>query len=227
MNKLLFPINHLSIISNEHEVEETHANNNIDKHTLNEAEAKEAVRTLINWAGDNPSRSGVLETPKRVLKSYGEIYGGYKIDPIEYLNKTFDEVHDYCEPVIVSDINFFSTCEHHMLPFFGVAHVGYIPKERVVGLSKLCRVVNGYSRRLQVQERLTQQIADALCAGLATDGVAVVIEAVHMCMSIRGARSENSRTTTMALRGGFKNDPNLEERFFRTISRNNGIKLWK
>lgn len=178
--------------------------------------ARAAVETLISYAGDNPLRPGLVDTPRRVTEAFAELFGGYGQDPLEYLERTFEDANGYNQPVIISGITFQSTCEHHMLPFMGVAHVAYIPKDRVVGLSKLCRVVHAYAKRLQMQERLTQQIADCISAGLDTSGVAVILEAYHTCMMIRGVQSEQARTTTMILRGAFEEDPRLEDRLMRT-----------
>jgi GTP cyclohydrolase I len=180
--------------------------------------ARAAVETLISYAGDNPHRPGLVDTPRRVTEAFKELFAGYSQNPIEYLEKTFEDANGYNQPVIVSGITFQSTCEHHMLPFMGVAHVAYIPKDRVVGLSKLCRVVQAYARRLQMQERLTQQIADCISTGLDTSGVAVILEAYHTCMMVRGVQSEQARTTTMILQGAFEEDPRLEGRLMRAVN---------
>jgi GTP cyclohydrolase I len=167
--------------------------------------AEAAVRTLIAYAGDDPAREGVLDTPKRVVDAYEEIFQGYRECPAEVLDKTFSETGGYDDFVLVKDIGFNSHCEHHMMPFFGKAHVAYIPTDRVVGLSKLARLVDVFAKRPQVQERLTTQIADALVAGLEARGVIVVIEAEHLCMTMRGVRKAGARTITSAVRGQMHN----------------------
>ena len=169
-------------------------------------EAEEHVRALLRLIGDNPDREGLIETPARVVRSFEEYFSGYGQEPAEHLERTFDEVQGYDELVLVSDIDVYSHCEHHMVPFVGKAHVGYIPKGRVVGLSKLARVVDLYARRLQVQEKLTVQIAEAIENTLAPQGVAVVLQCQHFCMCYRGVRKAGSWTTTSRLRGIFLND---------------------
>ena len=168
------------------------------------AQAEAAVRTLLAWAGDDPDREGLLETPARVVRAYEEFFAGYDADPDVVLAKTFGEVDGYEEMVVVRDIRLESHCEHHMVPFVGVAHVAYLPRGRVVGLSKLARVVEAYAKRLQVQERLVGQIADAIVDRLEAAGVLVVIEAEHLCMSMRGVQKPGSMTTTSAVRGLLK-----------------------
>ena len=155
-------------------------------------EAEAAVRTLIEWAGDDPDREGLLETPARVARSYRELFNGYETDPRAYLERTFEEVGGYDELVVLSDIPVVSFCEHHMLPVIGRAHVGYLPTDRVVGISKLARVVHGFARRLQIQEKLTAEIADAIEEILKPKGVGVVIEAEHNCMTLRGVNTPGS-----------------------------------
>lgn len=179
-------------------------------------EAEEAVRTLIAWAGDDPRREGLLDTPARVARAYREFFRGYEQDASEILSRTFDEVEGYDEMVLVRDISFESHCEHHMVPFTGVAHVAYLPSGRVVGLSKLARLVDMYSKRLQVQEKLTAQIATALDEILHPRGVAVRIEAEHECMTSRGVQKRGSRTITQRLLGRFREDPALREEFARS-----------
>jgi len=177
---------------------------------LSEAErqqAEEHVRALLQLIGDNPDREGLLETPARGVRSFEEYFSGYGQDATEHLGRTFDEVQGYDELVLVSDIDVYSHCEHHMVPFVGKAHVGYIPKGRVVGLSKLARVVDLYARRLQVQEKLTVQIAEAIETTLAPQGVAVVLQCQHFCMCYRGVKKSGSWTTTSRLRGIFLQDP--------------------
>ena len=164
-------------------------------------EAEAAVRTLIAWAGDDPSREGLLETPARVTKAYGELFAGYDQDASEVLSKTFKEVGGYDDLVLVKGIPFYAHCEHHMVPFFGKAHIAYLPHDGVVGLSKLARLVEVYARRLQTQETMTAQIIDAINENLGPRGAAVMLEAEHMCMTMRGVRKPGSRTVTSAVRG--------------------------
>jgi len=184
-----------------------------------QAEAEAAVRTLIEWAGDDPHREGLLETPKRVTKSYRELFGGYETDPREYLERTFEEVGGYDEMVVLRDIRVVSFCEHHMLPVIGRAHVGYLPTNRVVGISKLARVVHGFARRLQIQEKLTGEIAEAIQDILKPKGVAVLIDAKHECMTTRGVHHPNVSTITTQFSGVFKSDKELRERFLRLAGR--------
>ena len=183
--------------------------------TQDEAEA--AVRTLIRWAGDDPNREGLLETPKRVVKAYRELFAGYEADPREYLERTFEEVGNYDELVVLRDIRVVSFCEHHMLPFLGKAHVGYLPSERVVGISKLARVVNGFARRLQIQEKLTAEIAEAIQAILKPKGVGVVIVSEHSCMTMRGVNTPGSRLTTSSLLGVVRDDPRTRQEFLELV----------
>lgn len=174
-------------------------------------DAQDAIRTLIEFAGDDALREGVLDTPARVARAYGEWFSGYKTDPEEYLLKTFDEVEGYDDVVMLRDIDLVSTCEHHMAPIIGKAHIAYLPDRRIVGLSKIVRVVDGLARRLQVQERLTQQIAKTIENGLKPRGVAVVIEAEHFCMRTRGVRREGVITTTKTFTGAFHHQPERSE----------------
>ena len=176
-------------------------------------QAEAAVRTLIAYAGDDPAREGVLETPKRVVDAYGEIYGGYNECPAEVLDRTFSETGGYDDFVLVRDIHFNSHCEHHMMPFMGKAHIAYRPVKRVVGLSKLARLVDVYARRLQTQEHLTSQIATAINEILQPKGVAVMLDAEHMCMSLRGVEKHGASTLTTQFLGSFKDDPNEQVRF--------------
>lgn len=169
-------------------------------------EAEEAVRVLLRWAGDNPAREGLLDTPKRVVDAYSELFAGYAADPAEVLGRTFEEVAGYDEMVLVRDIPFFSHCEHHMVPIIGKAHVAYKPDGRVLGLSKIARIVEVFGRRLQTQETMTAQIADAIDTNLGPKGVAVVIEAEHMCMAMRGVQKQGSMTLTMSFTGIYKTD---------------------
>jgi GTP cyclohydrolase I len=180
-------------------------------------EAEAAVRVLIAYAGDNPDREGVLETPKRVVAAYDELYSGYRECPIEVLDRTFSETADYDDFVLVRDIAFNSHCEHHMMPFFGRAHVAYRPVDRVVGLSKLARLVDVYAKRLQTQEHMTAQIAVAIDEVLRPRGVAVMIEAEHMCMSVRGVGKSGALTVTTQFRGSFREDANEQVRFITAV----------
>jgi len=182
-------------------------------------EAMEAVRTLIAWAGDDPTREGLLETPHRVTKAYGEFFAGYEQDPKEILQKTFKEVGGYDDIVLVKDIPFSSHCEHHMVPFVGKAHIAYLPHDGVVGISKLARLVEVFSRRLQVQENLTAQIIDAINEHLNPRGAAVMLEAEHMCMSMRGVRAHGAMTVTQRFTGVFAEDRNEQDRFFAMVNR--------
>lgn len=175
------------------------------------------MRTLIRWAGDNPDREGLLETPKRVAKSYRELFQGYEVEPREYLEKTFEEVGGYDELVVLKNIRFVSFCEHHMLPVVGVAHVGYLPTDRVVGISKLARVVRGFARRLQIQEKMTSDIANAIQDVLRPHGVGVVIEAEHSCMTMRGVDVPGASLSTSCLLGTVREDPRTREEFLRLV----------
>ncbi len=186
-----------------------------DRPTREQAEA--AVRTLIAYAGDNPAREGVLETPGRVVEAYEEMFRGYREVPADVLDKTFSESEAYDDFVLVRDIGFNSHCEHHMMPFFGKAHVAYRPVDRVVGLSKLARLVDVYAHRLQTQEHMTAQIVTAIDEILKPRGVAVMIEAEHMCMSIRGVTKPGALTVTTQFRGSFRDDPNEQVRFLTSI----------
>jgi GTP cyclohydrolase I len=179
-------------------------------------QAEEAVRTLILWAGDDPSREGLADTPRRVAKAYREFYKGYHEDAHEVLERVFEEVEDYKDMVLVRDIPFYSHCEHHMVPFVGKAHIGYYPSKGVVGLSKLARIVDVYARRLQTQETMTAQIAQVIDKVLKPRGVAVLIEAEHMCMSMRGVQKQGSSTMTTQYTGIFK-DPVEQVRFFTMV----------
>jgi GTP cyclohydrolase IA len=182
-----------------------------------QADAEAAVRVLIEWAGDAPEREVLLETPARVARSYRELFAGYESDPREYLAKTFEEVAGYDELVILKDIPVVSFCEHHMLPFIGRAHVGYLPANRVVGISKLARVTRGFARRLQIQEKLTAQIAHAICDILKPKGVGVVIVSEHSCMTMRGVNTPGTRLTTSHLLGEVRDDPRTRQEFFDLV----------
>jgi GTP cyclohydrolase I len=181
------------------------------------AEAEEAVRTLIAWAGDDPDREGLLDTPRRVAKAYGEFYAGYEQDPQTILKRTFKEVGGYDDIVLVRDIPFSSHCEHHMVPFVGKAHIAYLPHDGVVGLSKLARLVDVFARRLQTQENLTAQIIEAINDHLGPRGAAVMLEAEHMCMSMRGVQTHGVSTITHRFTGVFAEDRNEQDRFFSMV----------
>ena len=180
-------------------------------------EAEEAVRTLILWAGDDPDREGLIETPNRVVRSYNEFYAGYDQDPEQVLMKTFEESGGYDEMVLIRDISIDSHCEHHMVPISGKAHVAYIPNNRVVGISKLARVVEIFSKRLQIQEKMTVDIATTIDRVLKPQGVAVVIEASHQCMTTRGIRKPGADTVTSQMLGSFRDDPSTRREFFAMI----------
>lgn len=182
-----------------------------------QAEVENAVSVLLRWTGDNPDREGLLETPKRVAKAYREMFGGYDEDPAEELGRVFEEVAGYDDLVLIRDIPFYSHCEHHMVPIIGKAHVGYLPNGRVVGLSKIARVVDIFARRLQTQEAMTAQIAAAIQDTLDPRGVAVVIEAEHMCMAMRGIRKQGSSTLTSTFTGAFRNHPEEQARFMMQL----------
>jgi GTP cyclohydrolase IA len=182
---------------------------------VSQTEAEAAVRTLLRWAGDDPDREGLLDTPARVARSYRELFAGYEVDPREYLERTFEEVGGYDELVVLKDIRFVSFCEHHMLPVVGRAHVGYLPTDRVVGISKLARVVHGFARRLQIQEKMTSEIALAIHEVLRPQGVGVVIEAEHSCMTLRGVNTAGSSLSTSHLIGVVRDDPRTREEFMR------------
>ena len=189
----------------------------VSQSSVSLADAEAAVRTLIEWAGDDPGREGLLDTPARVARSYRELFAGYEVEPRAYLERTFEEVGGYDQLVVLKDIRFVSFCEHHMLPVVGVAHVGYLPTDRVVGISKLARVVRGYARRLQIQEKLTSQIATAIEEVLRPQGVGVVIEAEHSCMTLRGVDAPGASLTTSALLGVVRDDARTREEFLRLV----------
>ncbi len=182
-------------------------------------EAEAAVRTLIAWAGDDPTREGLLDTPRRVTKAYGEFFSGYDDDAGTILSKTFKEAGGYDDIVLVKDIPFSSHCEHHMVPFVGKAHIAYLPHDGIVGISKLARLVEAFSRRLQVQEVLTAQIIDAVNEHLNPRGAAVLLEAEHMCMSMRGVRAHGATTVTQRFSGVFAEEKAEQDRFFEMIRR--------
>ena len=182
-------------------------------------EAEGAVRTLLKWAGEDPDRQGLLDTPSRVVRSYEEFYAGYSFDPNEILSRTFDETHGYDEMVLMRDIRFESHCEHHMAPIIGVAHVAYIPEQRVVGISKLARVVEIFAKRLQIQERFTVQIAEAINDTLSPIGVGVVIEAEHECMTTRGIQKPGVSMVSSCMLGSFREDPATRAEFMSMIGK--------
>ena len=183
-------------------------------------EAIEAVKTLIRWAGDNPEREGLSETPKRVIKSYKDFFSGYELDAREILSKQFKEVDGYDEMIILKNIRLESHCEHHMVPFIGNAHVGYLPRKKVVGLSKLARLVEVFAKRLQIQEKLTAQIANAIDEVLQPKGVGVIIEASHLCVSTRGIHKHESKMVTSRMLGSFRNDQATRKEFLDLIGFN-------
>ncbi len=181
-------------------------------------QVEEAVKTLILWAGDDPNREGLLQTPSRVAKSYKEFFSGYLTDPKEILCRTFKEVADYDEMVVLKDIEFESHCEHHLVPFIGKVHIAYLPDKKVVGISKLARLVDIYSKRLQIQEKMTAQIAGTLNDILQPKGVAVVVEAVHQCMTTRGVHKRGVVMQTSQMLGRFRSDPRTRQEFFNLVS---------
>ena len=185
----------------------------------NRAEAEAAVRTLLRWAGDDPLREGLAGTPERVVRAYEEFFAGYGQDPVEILQRTFEETGGYDEMVLLRDIRFESHCEHHMAPIIGVAHVAYLPKTRVVGISKLARIVEIYARRLQIQEKMTAQIANAIDTVLQPHGVAVVIEATHQCMTTRGVHKPGTSMVTSRMLGVFRDDPKTRREFLGMIGK--------
>jgi GTP cyclohydrolase I len=181
--------------------------------------AEDAVRTLIRWAGDDPTREGLLDTPARVVRAYEEFFAGYLEDPVQILSRTFAEVDGYDEMIVLSDIRFESHCEHHMVPIIGKAHVAYLPDRRVVGISKLARLVDIYARRLQIQEKMTVQIADTLNGVLEPKGVAVVIEAAHQCMTTRGVHKPGATLITSRMLGAFRSNSTTRREFLAMIGR--------
>ena len=193
-------------------------NKNLDQKQISDKEAEEAFRTILTWMGEDPNREGLLETPKRVIKAFKEYFKGYKEDPTKVLDKTFGDVEGYDDMVVQKNISVQSHCEHHMAPIIGKAHVAYIPKERVVGLSKLARVVEVFSKRLQTQERLTMQIANTLMESLDAKGVAVTIDSTHQCITMRGIKKEQATTVTNYYLGQFKEDLSYQNRYLRFIS---------
>ena len=191
----------------------------LETNKVSDKEAEEAFKTILTWIGEDPNREGLLETPKRVVKAFKEYFGGYNEDPNKILDKTFGDVDGYDDMVIQKNISVQSHCEHHMAPIIGIAHVAYIPNERVVGLSKLARVVEVFSKRLQTQERLTMQIANTVMEALDAKGVAVTIDSNHMCMTMRGVKKEQATTVTNYYLGQFKEDLSYQNRYLRFISK--------
>ena len=191
---------------------------NKDQKKISDKDAEEAFKTILTWMGEDPNREGLLETPKRVVKAFKEYFKGYKEDPNQVLDKTFGDVEGYDDMVIQKNISVQSHCEHHMAPIIGKAHVAYIPRDRVVGLSKLARVVEVFSKRLQTQERLTMQIANTLMQSLDAKGVAVTIDSTHQCMTMRGIKKEQASTVTNYYLGQFKDDLSYQNRYLRFIS---------
>ena len=191
----------------------------LDTKKVSDKEAEEAFKTILTWMGEDPSREGLLETPKRVVKAYKEYFAGYSKDPNKILDKTFGDVEGYDDMVVQKNVSVQSHCEHHMAPIIGIAHVAYIPNERVVGLSKLARVVEVFSKRLQTQERLTMQIAKTIMESLDAKGVAVTIDSTHQCMTMRGIKKETATTVTNYFLGQFKEDLGVQNRYLRFISK--------
>ena len=190
----------------------------LNRPTVQEAEA--AVKVLIAWAGDNPNREGLLETPKRVVNAYREFFSGYDINPEEVLGKTFEEIEGYDDIVLLKNMRMESHCEHHMVPFIGKAHIAYIPNKKVVGISKIARLLDVYGKRLQTQETMTAQIADTINKVLKPKGVAVLIDAKHQCMTTRGIHKIDTTTITKRMLGSFKTDPEMEKKFLAMIAIN-------
>jgi GTP cyclohydrolase I len=199
-------------------VEETN-NKILDAKKVSDKEAEEAFKTILTWIGEDPNREGLLETPKRAVKAFKEYFAGYEENADKILEKTFGDVEGYDDMVVEKNISVSSHCEHHMAPIVGTAHVAYIPNKRVVGLSKLARVVEVFSKRLQTQERLTMQVAKALMTSLDAKGVAVTIDAAHQCMTMRGIKKENATTVTNYFLGQFKEDLNIQNRYLKFISK--------
>ena len=194
-------------------------NNDQEIKKVSDKEAEDAFKTILSWMGEDPSREGLVETPKRVVKAFKEYFKGYKENPNEILEKTFGDVEGYDDMVVQKNISVQSHCEHHMAPIIGKAHVAYIPKDRVVGLSKLARTVEVFSKRLQTQERLTMQIAKTLMSALDAKGVAVTIDAAHQCMTMRGIKKEKATTVTNYYLGSFKEDLSFQNRYLRYIAK--------
>ena len=198
-------------------------NGHADRPSREEAEA--AVRVLIRWAGDDPTREGLVDTPSRVIRSYEEFFAGYAQDPREILARTFSEVQGYDEMIVLKDIRFESYCEHHMVPIIGRAHVAYLPRERVVGISKLARLVDAFAKRLQIQEKMTAQIADTLEEVLQPLGVGVILEATHQCMSTRGVHKAGATMVTSRMLGTFRDDPSTRREFLSIVGHSSGFSV--
>jgi len=190
--------------------------------SVTQAQAEDAVRTLLAWAGEDPSREGLVETPKRVVEAYRDWFSGYEVDPGEYLRRTFEEVAGYDEMIVLRNIEFESHCEHHMAPIIGRAHVGYLPTNKVVGISKLARVVDAFSRRFQVQEKMTAEIAQCIEDVLKPRGVGVVVDAAHECMTTRGVHKRGVSMVTSRMTGAFQEDPRTRAEFLSFIDMNGG-----
>ena len=201
----------MKLVKNENEIKSSQK--------VSDKEAEEAFIKILKWMGEDPSREGLVETPKRVVKAFKEYFKGYNEDPKKILEKTFGDVEGYDDMVVEKNISVTSHCEHHMAPIVGTAHVAYIPKDRVVGLSKLARVVEVFSKRLQTQERLTMQVAQALMKSLDAKGVAVTIDAAHQCMTLRGIKKENATTVTNYFLGQFKEDLSIQNRYLKYIGK--------
>jgi len=182
------------------------------------AEAEEAVRTLLRWAGDDPTREGLLGTPDRVVRAYKEFFSGYDVDPVDFLKRTFSEIDGYDELIVLRDIRFESHCEHHLAPIIGRAHIGYLPNKRVVGISKLARVLEAYARRLQIQEKLTAQVAKTIQEVLQPRGVGVIIDAAHQCMTTRGVHKPGMSMVTSHMLGSFRTDPSTRREFLAIVA---------
>jgi GTP cyclohydrolase IA len=181
-------------------------------------EAEEAVRTLLRWAGDDPAREGLLGTPDRVVRAYQEFFSGYEVDPVAFLKRTFSEIDGYDELIVLRDIRFESHCEHHLAPIIGRAHIGYLPNKRVVGISKLARVLEAYARRLQIQEKLTAQVAKTIQEVLQPRGVGVIIDAAHQCMTTRGVHKPGMSMVTSHMLGSFRTDPSTRREFLAIVA---------
>lgn len=193
-------------------------------HGIARSEVEEAVRKLIQWAGDDPAREGLVDTPRRVAKAFEEFFSGYQINPTEYLERTFEETDGYDEMIVLRDIAFISHCEHHILPVVGKAHVAYLPNKRVVGISKLARVVEAFAKRLQIQERMTAQIANAIEEALKPRGIAVMIEAEHQCMTTRGVMKPGVSMVTSRMLGSFRTDAKTRLEFEAIVGKSSAVR---